>query len=615
MGERADELNSRDPYYGANDSDNYAILPTDQNDAAGSSAEQSPEEIRANIESTRAELSDTINALQEKLSPQDIIEQAKNTAVEAATQVIDHAKESIAETLDHAKDSAKEAATEVVDHTKQTVHDATVGKVEHMVSNIGETAQETGSGIVETIKKNPIPAALVGLGLGWLFMRGQNKPATHHIPPSYTPGYGYQNQYPGQYGSSYTPPTQRTGTNEGITDRLMGTIRQNPLPAAVAGISLGYLVTQGQSSGKQSSQQQYRPDYDYYNRQQNLGQKAGNVAGQVGDKMGDITHQAGQKVGDIADKAGNLAGKAGDKIGDAAWGVTDTVSNVAGSVGNTVGDVAGTVGETVGNIAGGVGETVGNIAGGVGDTVGGVATGVQYQAQRAQSQFGRMLEEQPLMVGAMAMALGLGVGLMLPNTEQENKLLGEARDNLLDQAQGVVQDTVEKVGTVAQKVGEVAQNATHEVQETVSREAKNQGLVSDNSGSGNNQSQKSGQGTSGGSSSTVTPTSYSTSGTSGSSQSSTGSSQRSTSGGSNQPNTGGTQRPVLMNNLSSTQMEELERQVRQNDRQGFLRLTASYGWNNSSGEEVWSYMTHRPTQDEVYRAFGNEGGQQGQASR
>jgi HSP20 family protein len=65
------------------------------------------------------------------------------------------------------------------------------------------------------------------------------------------------------------------------------------------------------------------------------------------------------------------------------------------------------------------------------------------------------------------------------------------------------------------------------------------------------------------------------------------------------------QRPAALNNMSSTQMDELERQVSQNDRQGFGKLAGSYGWNPQTTEQVWHYMTHRVSKDEVNRAFGD----------
>ncbi len=65
--------------------------------------------IRDDIEGTRANMSSTIDAIQEKLSPQRLTEQAKDA-----------------------------------------VRDATVGRVQDMASNITETARDTGSTLMDT---------------------------------------------------------------------------------------------------------------------------------------------------------------------------------------------------------------------------------------------------------------------------------------------------------------------------------------------------------------------------------------------------------------------------------------------------------------------------------
>ena len=79
-------------------------------------------------------MSSTIDAIQEKLSPQRLTEQAKDA-----------------------------------------VRDATVGKVQNMASNITETARDTGSTLMDTIRENPLPAALVGIGVGWLFLSARRR--------------------------------------------------------------------------------------------------------------------------------------------------------------------------------------------------------------------------------------------------------------------------------------------------------------------------------------------------------------------------------------------------------------------------------------------------------
>jgi ElaB/YqjD/DUF883 family membrane-anchored ribosome-binding protein len=72
----------------------------------------------------------------------------------------------------------------IADRTTEKVREATIGKVEskvddmtsaasELVSNAGDTVQQTGSGVVETIRRNPVPAALAGFGLGWLILNRQ----------------------------------------------------------------------------------------------------------------------------------------------------------------------------------------------------------------------------------------------------------------------------------------------------------------------------------------------------------------------------------------------------------------------------------------------------------
>jgi hypothetical protein len=70
----------------------------------------------------------------------------------------------------------------------------------------------------------------------------------------------------------------------------------------------------------------------------------------------------------------------------------------------------------------------------VGDTVGTAGERVRSGADRARSGFEHMLEEQPLVLGAMGVALGAALGAAFPRTESEDRLMGDARDSLVDQA-------------------------------------------------------------------------------------------------------------------------------------------------------------------------------------
>jgi ElaB/YqjD/DUF883 family membrane-anchored ribosome-binding protein len=54
-----------------------------------------------------------------------------------------------------------------------------VNTASQYASSAGETALDTGTDIVQLIRQNPIPAALVGLGLGWLYMNRSSSGPDH----------------------------------------------------------------------------------------------------------------------------------------------------------------------------------------------------------------------------------------------------------------------------------------------------------------------------------------------------------------------------------------------------------------------------------------------------
>lgn len=85
---------------------------------------------------------------------------------------------------------------------------------------------------------------------------------------------------------------------------------------------------------------------------------------------------------------------------------------------------------------------------------------VRRTTRHAQSQLQRLINENPLMVGAGALVLGAAVGLSLPETEHENEWMGETRDNLLERAQDVTRNAVSTVHEAAGNVaGEVVKRA------------------------------------------------------------------------------------------------------------------------------------------------------------
>ena len=109
----------------------------------GSGNRRSPEEIRAEIEQTRAELSETVNVLRERLSPghlkRQMVEKLRNSTVGRARKMM-------------------ETSTE---------------RAKELGSIVAETAQRNP--VTKTILDNPIPAVLAGIGIAWLIWRKTGK--------------------------------------------------------------------------------------------------------------------------------------------------------------------------------------------------------------------------------------------------------------------------------------------------------------------------------------------------------------------------------------------------------------------------------------------------------
>ena len=108
--------------------------------------EEDAEQIRAEIKDTRAEMSQTINEIQERLSPEHLMGQVKETVRDATIGKVERVMETIGEVTEPAREA---------------------------MSRAGSTIKEAGTSVGNRIWANPIPIALIGLGVGMLWMRSR----------------------------------------------------------------------------------------------------------------------------------------------------------------------------------------------------------------------------------------------------------------------------------------------------------------------------------------------------------------------------------------------------------------------------------------------------------
>lgn len=134
-------------------------------------ADPTEDQIVIEIEETRSDMSGTIDAIGHRLNPQTIAEQAR-----------------------------------------EQVREATVGRVERLVEDAGQTAQQTSSSIIDTIRENPVPAALAAVGIGWLILRGREASSGNGGSGSGRSDYRYAGS---SYGYPPYEPGQRGGESAG----------------------------------------------------------------------------------------------------------------------------------------------------------------------------------------------------------------------------------------------------------------------------------------------------------------------------------------------------------------------------------------------------------------
>ncbi|MEP7149199.1 MAG: DUF3618 domain-containing protein [Acidobacteriota bacterium] len=277
------------------------------------------EHIKARIKETRNQMGETIDAIQERLSFANISEQ-------------------VSETVSNAIETAKD-----------TAYEATIGQAVNFMKDIGNGV--TSSDTFKTIKTNPVPFALIGIGAGLLAYQSFGKNSSSRI-----------------------------------------------------------------GNGRRDAKLLYR---------------------------GEGSSAAGASTFDAArESVASTASRAYDGISDTANTALESVSNAAGKAYE------------------GVTESLGNAYTGAGDLGHRAYDRVGEYGTMAHEKYDEYLEENPLALGALAVAVGAAVGFAIPSTRYEGKLMGDARENVIQRAQEAAGTLVDKAKQVASEAGQTIKEET-----------------------------------------------------------------------------------------------------------------------------------------------------------
>jgi uncharacterized protein YjbJ (UPF0337 family) len=304
-----------------------------------------------------------------------------------------------------------------------------------------DTAKGAGSSVLEMVKNNPIPSALIALGAAWLYMKKRDDDSASRYDRYRSNGYRYDyatdsgrnesanfvDKAKDAVGDAASAVKDKAGdVIDSAKDAVGGamgnaksasisfieTIERNPVPAAATALGIAWLILkhQDENVGYRSRGSSYGYNEWENNGGSSNGNGSGNVVDQVKEKAGQVGEAVGSAVDNVKEKAGQVADQARQKAGELR--------------------------------------------------------------SQAGGTFSRALQENPLPVGMVALGIGAAVGLLVPESPQEHRLMGETRDRFMEQAQGKAQELTDKVKTVASQAMDAATDTAQHV-------ARDQGLTNE----------------------------------------------------------------------------------------------------------------------------------------
>ena len=248
----------------------------------------------------------------------------------------------------------------------------------------GKEGAEFGRNLLDSVRGNPLPAAITGIGLTWLI--AANPGAAKHVRSSGPNGEDTL-RIPQVPEGAYDP--RWSGFGEGGSSAVGLRVRT---------------AEQGVTRGPTETNDAYDSRLDAA-RGQALGlarhaeENETSFSQRVRDALSS-TQQTGM------DKAHGL----GDKAGQMASSVSDKAQNAGSAIGEAAKHAGGAIGDAAQHAGGAIGQ--------------------------GGSSLARMLGESPITLGALGLAAGALLGALLPQSEQEETALG----GIAGQARGMARD-------------------------------------------------------------------------------------------------------------------------------------------------------------------------------
>lgn len=398
---------------------------------------QSSSEIRADIDQTRSAVGAKIDALQARLDPDRLKQQAQTTV------------------------------QEVIHDTANTMTDYVRTHRDDITHSLADAA-----------RRNPLPTALVGLGIGWLILESISggKSEEHEDRERWQAERRY-----------YSPPTPRRRMrrqdqwsqqqwNQGQSQWNQGQMRQGQMGQGE--------WNQGRGLAGQEFSDEYAEEYVHYTPsayqgaaesegQYGNGKRHGNplskAAGAVKDTMSDVTD-------DIKDRMSSAGQEIKDRMENVRDQMSDTQSQMRDQMGERMGDMrhqAQHMGERGQHMGQQFRERRHDLMQQGRGQMQQQWRRARYEGRRRGQQVMRNLEDNPLTYGALALAAGAALAILLPQTRTENRVFGETRDHLMDRGEEAIDMARERAMHVAEELRPELEDTARKLADDVKEAGKN----------------------------------------------------------------------------------------------------------------------------------------------
>lgn len=314
-----------------------------------------------------------------------------------------------------------------------------------------------------SVKENPIPLALTAVGIAWL-MFSSNRSRSRY---DYDDDYDYDRTYGRSYDPNYATDadsdhdqselgrTPRAGVvgDRYATDRT-GSYGVSPRPASY------------ESYGSESWDEEHYVDEDEsgegrWDRAKTFFSDKAHAASARASRAG---HGAGAGLSSAGSSAQSGMHAAGSGLRSGAGRVSASGRRIYAS--------ARDLGSRISEGTHGLSEEARRRVVAARQRAYEAQSRVEYLGRRGSEKAADLYEDQPLVMGALALAVGAAIGGMLPHTRREDEALGSYRDQLFDEAERIYREEREKIGEVAKATADEAKQAARDAADRVAERAK-----------------------------------------------------------------------------------------------------------------------------------------------